>query len=334
MGYPEEPFLRSFFGVAALRAAVRLGMLDKLAEASLPLDEIVASGPAMRQLVDALEAEGVLRTDGVVVALSAAFADVWAARRGALVSRLEMLALTARDALARPEALFGDLRAFMAASETFALFRYDRAASASKVDRAHTKIWCDYVAALTSAEAPAIADTLGVDGPAQALEIGGNVGVMSEAIRRRDPRVETTVMDLEGVCALGEERCAALAPDHAPRFLAGDARRDAWPDPVDFVLFKSVLHDWPEEETRAFIGKARAALRARGEIAVCERGPLVGGTDAGAAPFSATADLVFAPFYRGPGVYEGWLRAAGFDDVRRAPVAGFDAFYVVRGRAP
>ena len=189
------------------------------------------------------------------------------------------------------------------------------------------------MAVLTETEAPEIVAGLDLDPGARVLEIGGNVGVMAEALMTAFG-VEVTVLDLPGVCVLGERRNAHRASGARPVFVPGDAREGEWDElpgaPWDAVLFKSVLHDWPEAVRATLLDHAVAALRPGGQVIVAERGPLA---PEGPLPFWLSADLVFAPFYSPADWYREAMAARGLKVSGFAPSVGLP-FHVTVGTKP
>ncbi|WP_339948554.1 methyltransferase [uncultured Albimonas sp.] len=330
--YPEDPWLERFVGVAALRAAIELGLIDRLASAPREARTLAAEGPAMAQLLDILEAERVIvrpAGDGLA-ALAPAFAAVHAARGRALQARLEFLVRAARDLLADPAAVFADLPRHMARSETFSLYRYDLAATDDAAGREAARPWVEHVCALTEAEAPRLVPALPLPERGRLLEIGGNAGEMALAILAAHPGLSVAVLDLPAVCALGRARCAGRPGAERLGFLAGDARRDPWPAPADAVLFKSVLHDWPPEEAEALLARAAACAAPGAPVIVTERAPI---RVPDPAPFHLAAELVFAPFFRPPEAYVAMMTRVGLspEPPRRAHPSL--PFHVVTGRA-
>lgn len=303
-----------------MRAAIRLGLIAALN------DGTALRAPAL--LMAALRRSGVAAADDGTLALSAPFRVVWAARGAYLRARLDFLALALRDLLAEGDALMADMPRFMARSETFSLFRYDRARRETAEDVAHTRIWFDYVTARTTWEARLLAPAIAFDGPAAMLEIGGNSGAFALALLADNPGLRATVLDLPVVCALGREWTQGRP--HAERllFLPGDAFADEWPGPVDAVLFKSVLHDWPEAETAQLLNRAAAALAPGGRIIICERERI----DLVAEPpsFLLAEEIVFAPFFRPAVAYEAALAAGGLVVSSRRPVPSLP-FMLVEG---
>ena len=315
---PEDAYLRDFLGAMGLDSALRSGWIDRLL-AGERLPENAAGATLSAMLVQA----GVLKNGDLTHAMRV----VLDTRREILEQKLRFLRLAARDVAGHLDALLTNLPRFMGESETFALFRYDRAMTTRPEDIDATRKWVDYVTALSRAEAPHLAPELPLDAVTRLLEIGGNTGVMARAVLDRHADMRATILDLPAVCALGRE----LRPHDRLTFHPGDARRDPLPEIAgrapEAVLFKSVLHDWPEAEARALMSRALESLPPGGRIVVCERGAL----GAQALPFSMTANLVFAPFYRDPGFYERALESAGCDLLPTREVVLDMPFFIVCG---
>lgn len=228
-------------------------------------------------------------------------------RRG-VRARLAFLRSAMRDVALHGDLILSDIDAFMARSETFALFDYAQATGTTPAHLAATTPWVDYLSTLTRTEAPFLSPLLPPLDGAQVLEPGGNDGSFARALRAArgaGPIRRHVVMDLPAVCAIGAQRGAGW-----PDFAAGDMRADDWRGQAglvpDVVLFKSVLHDWPEDMTAAILQNALSALPAGGRIVIAERDRFDGMTGGTAMDY---ANLVFAPFYRGPDVYDRLLRA-------------------------
>ncbi len=318
---PEDAFLDQFLGAMALDLALRQGVIDRLlAGEAMPQTK---GGAILGQM---LTASGVV-ADGV---LTPAFVAVMAERRAILEQKLRFLCLAARDVVHGLDDLLGDLPKFMGNSETFALFRYDKAMQTDADSIAATRPWVEYVTALSHAEAPVLAPHFPLAGVARLLEIGGNTGVIAREALRLHTGLHAAVLDLPAVCAIGRENRAH------PRlaFVAGDARTPDWPQVMgknpDAVLFKSVLHDWPDPHVNAMLDRAVAHLVPGGRIIICERGAFGGGS----MPFSMTANLVFAPFYRPPEFYQAAFAARGLTDITQVDVDMDMRFHIVSGRKP
>jgi hypothetical protein len=248
-------------------------------------------------------------------------------RRAILEQKLRFLCLAARDVVNGLDDLLGNLQTFMGKSETFALFRYDKAMRTDAEAIAATRPWVDYVTALSEAEAPVLVPHFPLAGLSRLLEVGGNTGVIAREALRLNPDLHAAVLDLPAVCAIGQE----IGPHPRLTFVAGDARTPNWPQVEgqnpDSVLFKSVLHDWPEHHANAMLDRAVAHLASGGKVIVCERGAFGGGP----MPFSMTSNLVFAPFYRPPEFYHAAFAARGLTEITQVDVDMDMRFHIVSG---
>jgi len=315
---PEDAFLDQFLGAMALDLALRQGVIDRmLAGEAMPGTK---GGVILGQM---LAASGVL-ADGV---LTPAFLAVMSKRRVILEQKLRFLCLAARDVVHGLDNLLGDLPTFMAQSETFALFRYDKAMQTDAAALTATRPWVDYVTALSEAEAPVLVPHFPLKGVARLLEVGGNSGVIAREALRLNLELHAAVFDLPAVCAIGRE----IGAHTRLSFVAGDARTPDWPlvggQNPDAVLFKSVLHDWPEHHASAMLDRAAAHLAPGGKIIICERGAFGGGP----MPFSMASNLVFAPFYRPPEFYHAALSARGLTAISQVDVQMDMQFHIVSG---
>lgn len=224
-----------------------------------------------------------------------------------LTARLSFLRSAIRDVAEHGDLILSDPEAFMERAATFTLFDYSQARDTSAAALAATKPWVDYVSTLTRAESPTLVPMIDIPAGSLVLEPGGNSGAFARALIPVIRPARHVVFDLPAVCALGEAR----GPMPGLTFAPGDMRRDDWRSkaggPPDAVLFKSVLHDWPQAEAADILARARAALAPGGRIIIAERRRFAGMTSGTAMDY---ANLVFAPFYRDPQTYIDML--AGF----------------------
>jgi len=328
---PEDAYLAHFLGALALDAALKAGVIDRLSATDpqilteLGLKE---DGGAllMAMLVKAGVCEKIVNAevDADCFRLTSQFARHVLPRRSILERKLEFLRLAARDVLdGLPDLLF-DLPRFMEQSQTFALFRYDKALDTKPENLAHTRRWADYVTALSESEAAALVPEIDLTDTTRLLEIGGNTGAFALRLLQAFPSLDVTVLDLPAVCQLGEAYAKGRPGADRLHFVAGDARRDPWPMvggiPPDAVLFKSMLHDWPKPDAELFLDRARDVLPPDGRVIICERGPMEEAMKADGEenflPFSLAANLVFAPFFRPAAFYTHALGQRGFVHVR------------------
>lgn len=98
------------------------------------------------------------------------------------------------------------------------------------------------------------------------VDAGGSTGELAFALLRTFPNLKATVFDLPEVEHLYsapaelEDRC---------RFVSGDLFR-AWPVRSDAVALARVLHDWPDDDVRRILGRARDAMPKGGRLYVVD----------------------------------------------------------------
>jgi len=332
---PEDAFLTSFIGSAALSLALRSGLVDKLGQGPQQAAALAATAKLDPRGVDLLagllESAGVLTRQDGVLNLTPAFTAILP-RRAALESKLAFIDLAARDVLDHlPEMLF-DTPAYVGAGKVFELFRYDRAATTSPEDLAATRRWLDYTTALTEHEAPLLGPLMALETTARLLDIGGNSGAFVRALCAANPGLRATVLDLPAVTELGRRYLAGTPEAARIDFITADARRDPLPPGYDAISFKSVLHDWPEPDARQLVTRARDALPSGGRLFVVERGAFAHGP--APLPYAAAANLVFARFYRPPSAYAELLDDLGFEDISVQTVDIEMPFHVIAGTKP
>jgi hypothetical protein len=222
-----------------------------------------------------------------------------------ILARLSFLRSACRDVALFGDLIFADPDAFMAQSETFSLFNYHLARDLSEGAIEATRPWVAYVSNLTRTEAPFLVPLITVAEGAQVLEPGGNSGVFARALIDTFHPLQYVVMDLPAVCALGRDRGAVPGLS----FVAADMRKGDWRTAAGFapdvILFKSVLHDWPEAEAGNLLTEALRALAPGGQIVIAERTAFRGMTGGTSMDY---ANLVFAAFYRDPDLYQAMLQ--------------------------
>lgn len=326
---PEDAFLEGFIGTRALSFALSTGLIDRLADGPASVEALASAAqvdPAgLSLLADLLAGAGVLTREGRALALTPRFRAALP-RRAAMEAKLAFLDLAARDVEDHFAALLFDPKAYVGAGRVFSLFRYDRAVEPTAANLAHTRRWVDYVSALTEHEAEVVAPHLDLSARKRLLDVGGNSGAFAAALCRHNPALEATVLDLPVVCRIGSERMAGRPEAARIRFQAGDARHDPWPEGYDVISFKSVLHDWPEADALDLLARAADTLPSGGLLAVFERGPFEGTRP---QPFSAVANLVFAPFYRAPEIYLAALERLGFAGIAVRPIEIEMTFHLI-----
>jgi hypothetical protein len=117
------------------------------------------------------------------------------------------------------------------------------------------------------------------------VDVGGGTGAMLTSLLRRHPHVHGILVDLPGTIA--------RAAEHTERItLRGQSFFDPLPPGADLYLLKSVLNDWPGQETVAILRNcaqaATATATATATIAI------LGGVAPDDAPRSLGIDMLVA----------------------------------------
>jgi O-methyltransferase domain len=133
-----------------------------------------------------------------------------------------------------------------------------------------SRLWVRYMSTLTRYQAPLLAEAHDFAASRRLLDAGGNNGECALALCRRYPQLEVTVADLPVVCDLGAAHVRAAGLADRVRFLKHDLAARPLPPGFDTILFKSVLHDWPDAAAFSFLAKAHAALPEGGGLVIFE----------------------------------------------------------------
>jgi 2,7-dihydroxy-5-methyl-1-naphthoate 7-O-methyltransferase len=120
------------------------------------------------------------------------------------------------------------------------------------------------------------------------VDVGGGTGAMLASLLRRHPHVAGILVDFpETVARAGEILTEAAVADRVT--VTGQSFFDPLPAGADLYLLKSVLNDWPDEETVAILRRcAQAAATAGASIAI------LGGVSPDDAPRSLGIDMLLA----------------------------------------
>lgn len=304
------PLLRDWLPARALTLALENGLAAALMEAPRDMAAAarIAGLPARgAALLLALLGPAVTR-DGARFVASPALRAAWP-HRDLLRVKLGYAALALPDLHLRLGPMLGDTQRFMAESDIFALFRYDRALADDAASCSATAQWLRLTTALSRHEAPVLAAALDWSGTQRLLDLGGNSGETARRLCLAAPGLQAVVADLPAVCALGRAHLAGAPEAARIAFHPVDLRHAAPPGGFDAVLLKSVLHDWPAPDAARLLRLAAGALAPGGRLVVFERTAL----PAEDAPlgYGAVPDLLFQAFYREAADYLPMLQATG-----------------------
>ncbi len=322
-----EPYLKDMLTARMLAEALAMGVIDALPATRAALGKRFALTERGLELMVALLARGgmVRMADGHV-ALTDGFREALA-YRDLIETKLRFADLVLPDVAGLLRPFLQEGGEFLANSSVFDLFRYDRAKKDGDLEA--TRRWVSLTTGLTKYESAGLLKLFDFSAHARVLDIGGNSGEMARAICAAHPRVEATVFDLPLVCAIGREHVKNTPEAARIRFVEGDARQGALPGGMDVALFKSVLHDWPEDGARHLLDAASKALKPGGQIVIFERLPFELDRHLG---YHEISNLMFLHHLRKPDFYRTRLAATGFDITVEAQIELDMPFFLLAAR--
>jgi SAM-dependent methyltransferase len=154
-------------------------------------------------------------------------------------------------------------------------------------------------------------------------DVGCAQGGLPVAVARAHPHLAGVGWDLPAVRPVFEEYVARHGLSDRLRFQPGDFFHDPLPR-ADVLVMGHILHDWSLEEKRALLRKAHEALPKGGSLVVYET--LID-DDRRHNAFGLLMSLNMA--VETPAGFDytgadctGWMREAGFRDVRVEPLVG------------
>ena len=331
-----DDFLRTLIDARALKTAFELGLVDQLIEhRSVGFDALGrATGvdrTGLRLLLDLLGANHVVEERGGKVRLRPQFAAALR-YRDLLETKLDFAGFTLNDFADLFTALVKNPGSGAPKGRLFELFDYRRGLDPTFENYQRTRSWMRLTSTLTRYEALACMQLHDFSRYRRMLDLGGNSGEFILQLCKRHPGLRGTVLDLPLVCEIGMEHVLAQ-PEH-PRitFIKADLREDAVPGSYDLMTFKSMLHDWPEEDAERFLAKAARALDPGGTLLIFERGPIRVGDSI--PPFSMLPILLFFRSYRAPALYTRKLEDLGFRDIECREIELDTPFFLVSARKP
>jgi len=331
-----DRFIDTLVDARALATAFELGLVDALIAggsiARQDLRRLINPGADDRGgdlLLDLLAANHIIDESAGVVHLSAAFTAALEYRE-LLEAKLDFLGVVAPDMLDHFTDMVVNLPRFLAEARTFQLFNYRRCLEPSRENYAAARRWMRMTTALTRWEASACISAHDFSPYRHLLDVGGNSGEFARRVCAEQAALTATVFDLPLVCEIGREHLRGTVESARINFVAGDALSSEWPAGADIVTFKSMLHDWPDEEAGALLEGAAHALPPGGVVLIFERMPL--DLRRRAVTYALLSSLVFNRWFREPDWYRARLEAAGFSGVAVQQIDLETPFMIVSGR--
>lgn len=329
-----DRYLSSVVGARALKTAFEIGLVDHLLQrGSSPLAQLglatATDARGLQFLVGLLQSGGVLELTHGDVRLHADFKQALR-YRDLLETKLDFAGFLLDDFADHFTSLVRDPSRFAAEGRLFELFDYRRALVPSLDNYRRTRAWMRLTSTLTRYEALAALTLHDFGSHRRMLDVGGNSGEFVRQVCRRHAALRATVFDLPLVCEIGMEHVLAEAECPRIAFHPGDLRQDALPPGHDLISFKSMLHDWPQEDADRFLEAAVEALQPGGTLLIFERGPL--DTAAAAPSFADLPVLLFFRSYRPPAAYQATLQRLGLRNLKWRSLVLDTPFFMITGQ--
>lgn len=171
----------------------------------------------------------------------------------------------------------------------------------------------------------AMVQALGINGARRMLDLGGGSGAYSIAFANAAPGLHADMLDLPDIVRIAQQHVADAGLSERVTVRGGDMlTAELPPHAYDLVLLSSICHMFSPEQNRELFARAHAALAPKGRIAIADF--IIDPEKA--SPRSATLfalNMLVATHggatYSEP-EYDAWLKAAGFDEVRRIRMPG------------
>jgi len=312
-----DEFLNGMVESRALGTAFELGIIDYLVETRhTDLEELLMVFKLDRQglglMIDLLKANSVIDEDDGEIMLSKAFIKVLP-YMDLLRAKLDLANLVATDVTELFTTLIKEPGEFLSRSRIFKLFSYDRCFERTRQNYEIVKRWMRFTTALTRHESLVCMEHYDFSRHTRILDIGGNSGELALRICRRFPAISATVFDLPMVCDIGEEHISHESEAGRISFLRGDALSDPMPGGFDLIIFKSMLHDWPDREAERLIERAVDSLEPGGTLLIFERAPFK--FNEKRVPYSMIPFLLFFRSFRMPEIYKDKLIKRGLNEI-------------------
>lgn len=328
--------LRTLLDARALRTALEIGLIDRLARAPEPLEPLEDLARALhldrsglQLLLSLLNSNRVITLTGTNVSLTPEFRSALRFR-DLLDAKIDLATLVAPDLLDLFTPLLFDPDRFMRQARLFRLFDYRQCLEFTPEARASTQRWMRFTTALTRYESAACLACFDVSPFRRLLDIGGNSGEFALRLGQANPLLSASVLDLPLVCSIGQDHVRGAPASDRLRFLPGNALADPLPTGSDLITFKSLLHDWPDDAALQFLARAASALAPGGTLLIFERARL----DPSAPPpaFGNLPILLFFRFYRAPDFYTQALARLGLSDIAIAHFHLEMPFFLITAR--
>ena len=172
--------------------------------------------------------------------------------------------------------------------------------------------------------APLLVDAVGADPVRRMLDVGGGSAAYSIAFARAWPELTAEVLDLPEVLPIAQGHIDAAGLAARVKTRSGDLRGDRFGADYDLILLSSICHMLGPEENRDLLRRCHEALAPRGRVMIQDfilesdkTAPLAGALFALNMLVATSNGNSYSEQE-----YAGWLREAGFEQVRRIETPG------------
>jgi len=264
-----DAFLTTLVDARALATAFEIGLIEHLQQ-GLPADPCALAGAlgidaaALDLLLALLRANQVVEDADGNVQLTARFAHALV-YRVLLEAKLEWAGIVLADFAEGFNTLLRQPDRFGQSARTRDLFAYDPSPAYDSRTLARTKRWMRLTTCLTRYEAGVCMAHHDFSPYQRIMDIGGNSGELALQICKRYRSVQAAVVDLPVVCDIGEAHVNPHPEANRIRFVRGSAFADDLPRGFDLIVFKSMLHDWPDAAVVPLLEKAVGSLDEGGQ---------------------------------------------------------------------
>ena len=328
-----DTFIDTLVKARTLKTAIELGIVDHLAERRTTSLDILChtSGCDKRGMI---VLTGLLETSGVIqniygdISFTQKFQEILP-YMDLLQTKLNFSGLLLTDFAENFTLMISKPEEFQQKASIFQLFNYDYALEYSHLSYTRTRLWMQLTGLLSRYEAIAFLEVVKLTGSETIIDVGGNSGVFAQQICKMYPNAKVTVFDLPLVCQIGLD--TVLGSDESDRisFLPGDLRTDSLPLGHQICLFKSMLHDWDDQNVRNFLAKAHSSLPDGGRIVIYERIAIEGLKNKWR--FGDLPLLMFFRSYRDPKFYSSCLEDIGMKSVSLQRIELDSEFIIIEG---
>lgn len=329
-----DAFMQDIFSARALATAFETGLIDFLVqEPGLSPDVLALRLGLDKQgftlLLGFLEKSQVLKRSDFGIRLTEEFLRALDFR-DLLRLKLSTANFGAHDLLDHFTDMVRQPRQSIGKLDFCRLFAYERGLHDTPENYEWTKRWMQITSGLTRYEAPVCMKYHDFGRYSCMLDVGGNSGEFLLQLCRRYAQLKGIVFDLPVVCRVGREHVAGQPEDGRITFIEGDALNARLPSGADLISFKSMLHDWPDEQARRLLANASESLCPEGTLLIFERAPL--DPVDGSMPFSIIPFLLFFGAFRSSTLYENQLRKLGFTAIETRKIDLEMPFHLITAR--